>query len=421
MPFNLLYDLIKNLKYLLLIQLLTAPLQFSFAQDISGSVYSIYGIGDLKSRGSALNRAMGSTGIGVRDNLNLNTSNPASYTSIGAPVSKIFEFGGYFENNSFNNSSTSTQYKAGSISSLTYWFKFSPKFAGVAGVAPLSSSSYNVSSNQAISAGASLLPVNYTGTGGFNQFYLGNTYQILKNLSIGANASLVLGSLNQIATTSANIYSGSLQSSTKFFAQGGNFDLGIQYFFKVKESQFTLGSTVRTATTLNGYKQTILTSSSTNAPQQTDKVTTSYVLPRQYGFGFSYMRNRITLAADVSLQEWKKAKLESGIITQNVTRYSIGGELKGNLATSNYLKAISWRAGFHTEDYYVVIRNTSLTSWGYNIGAGLPLTGNYATVNLNYFFTKFGSTQNGLVDQQSTKFSVDVIIRDIWGIRRKFD
>ena len=412
--------MIKFLKYLLLIPLLPAVVQFSLAQDISGSVYSIYGIGDLKSRGSALNRAMGGTGIGVRDNFNLNTLNPASYTSISTPVSKLFEFGGYFENNSFSNSSTSTQYKAGTISSLNYWFRFSPKFAGIAGMAPLSSSSYNVSSNQAISAGASLLPVNYAGTGGFNQFYLGNTYQVFKNLSIGANASLILGSLNQIATTSANIYSGSLQSNTKFFAQGGNFDFGIQYFFKVKESQFTLGSTYRTTSTLNGHKQTILTTSS-GSTLQTDKVTTSYTLPHQYGAGISYVHKRITLAADVTFQEWKKAKLESGIITQNTTRYSIGGELKGHLETTNYLQAISWRAGFHTEDYYVVIRSASLTSWGYNIGAGLPLNGNFATVNLNYFYTKFGSTQNGLVNQQSTKFSVDVIIRDIWGIKRKFD
>jgi hypothetical protein len=133
------------------------------------------------------------------------------------------------------------------------------------------------------------------------------------------------------------------------------------------------------------------------------------------------MRKRIVLAADVSFQEWAKAKLENGTITKDVFRYSFGGEYKGSLETSNYLKAISWRAGFHMQDYYIIVRNTQLSSWGYTIGAGLPLNGNFATVNVNYSFTNFGTTTNGLVQQESNKLSVDVIIRDIWGIRRKFD
>jgi hypothetical protein len=403
---------------LLLVTLITTQTR---AQDVSGSVYSVYGIGDLKWKGSALNRVMGGTGIAVRDIYNLNTANPAAYTAIAPPVSKLFEFGGYSENNTFRNSSSSTNYQAGTISSLNYWFKFSPKFAGVAGIAPLSSSSYNVTSNQAISAGASLIPVNYEGSGGFNQFYLGNSFQIIKNLSIGVNASLILGSLNKKAITGANSFSGALESNTKLFAQGANFDAGIQYVFNVKQSQFTFGATYKTSTKLNGYNQTVLTTLSSGSTRETDKLSVNYTLPKQYGAGFSYMRKRIVLAADVSFQEWAKAKLENGTITKDVFRYSFGGEYKGSLETSNYLKAISWRAGFHMQDYYIIVRNTQLSSWGYTIGAGLPLNGNFATVNVNYSFTNFGTTTNGLVQQESNKLSVDVIIRDIWGIRRKFD
>jgi hypothetical protein len=133
------------------------------------------------------------------------------------------------------------------------------------------------------------------------------------------------------------------------------------------------------------------------------------------------MRKRLVLAADISFQNWKNAKLASGLISKNVIRYSFGVEHKGNLETSNYLNAISLRGGFHSEDYYLIIRNTQLSSWGYSLGAGLPLNGNFATVNLNYFYTSFGTNSNGLVKQQSNRFSVDVIIRDIWGIKRKFD
>jgi hypothetical protein len=405
----------------ILVAVALLPAEKIKAQDISGSVYSVDGIGDLKWKGSALNRALGGTGIGLRDIYNLNTANPAAYTAIASPVSKFFEFGGYAENNTFRNSASSTNYQAGTISSLNYWFKFSPKFAGVAGMAPLSGSSYNVTSNQAISAGASVIPVNYEGSGGLNQFYLGNSYQIIKNLSIGVNASLILGSVNKRASTSANSFSGSLESNTKLFAQGANFDVGIQYFFNLKQSQFTFGATYKTSTALSGFNQTILTTLSSGATRETDKLSIDYILPEQYGAGFSYMRKRIVLAADITFQEWKKAKLETGLVKKDVFRYSVGGEYKGNLETSNYLKAISWRAGFYSQDYYLILRNTQLNSVGYTIGAGLPLNGNFATVNVNYSSTNFGTTANGLVQQESNKFSVDVIIRDIWGIKRKFD
>ena len=52
------------------------------AQSISYSPYSYYGIGILKERASALNRSLAETGIAIRDQMNLNMTNPASYTSI---------------------------------------------------------------------------------------------------------------------------------------------------------------------------------------------------------------------------------------------------------------------------------------------------------------------------------------------------
>ena len=53
----------------------------SFAQQGTSSPYSFYGIGDVKFRGTAENRAMGGLTI-YTDSIHLNFQNPASYSNL---------------------------------------------------------------------------------------------------------------------------------------------------------------------------------------------------------------------------------------------------------------------------------------------------------------------------------------------------
>src|SRR5687767_896750 len=91
------------------------------AQNIYQSPYSIYDLGLINDRASTLNRGMAGTGIGVRDQYNLNYKNPASLGSIMAPVSSIFEMGFYIERNNNRTSNLSESGSIGSLSNINYW------------------------------------------------------------------------------------------------------------------------------------------------------------------------------------------------------------------------------------------------------------------------------------------------------------
>ena len=70
---RLFVERLRNRLYLLMRRTLGAFLFFIFtaagvnAQNVNGSVYSYFGIGPLQVRSSAYNRALGYTGVGVRD------------------------------------------------------------------------------------------------------------------------------------------------------------------------------------------------------------------------------------------------------------------------------------------------------------------------------------------------------------------
>jgi hypothetical protein len=72
----------------------------SLAQEGTSSPYSFYGIGDVKFKGTADNRAMGGLTI-FQDSIHLNFQNPASYAALKLTTlsvgGELFDY--YFKNN----------------------------------------------------------------------------------------------------------------------------------------------------------------------------------------------------------------------------------------------------------------------------------------------------------------------------------
>ncbi|HET6544482.1 MAG TPA: hypothetical protein VFG46_28550, partial [Chryseolinea sp.] len=87
----------------------------------------------------------------------------------------------------------------------------------------------------------------------------------------------------------------------------------------------------------------------------------------------------------------------------------------------SYLSALSLRAGFHFQQYPRKIKDTDLPCWGLSAGISMPMFDNRSSINICYSFDSLGTTQNGLILQHSQHIMFDVVIRDLWGIRRKFD
>jgi hypothetical protein len=390
------------------------------AQSISASPYSAYGIGILKSTTTSQTSVMAGTGVGLRDWSNINTLNPASYTSIKT-VTQAFEIGLYVESDRYASKSKSTNASIGNLTNINYWFRFNKRWAGMVGLSPVSSVNYNIYAPRTFD-GSSLSTVSYSGTGGLSEFYFGNGVQITEHLSIGANLSYVLGTINQSETIENGVGAGTGLSS-RITAHGLTGNVGIQYEFSLPhDHSLTIGATYKPEVKLytyrnvyaqEGYATDTLWSESVN--QQ------DYVLPNRFAGGITWRTRRMLYSVDATYSEWSKAETASSTRLQNTNRVSFGIERKGNPNANRYFGSIDFRSGFYTEAYYARVAGRSFDFWGLTAGLSAPIFSQHGAINVSYGHSRTANVPGNLISQQSNRIEIGLTFRDLWGVRRKFD
>lgn len=303
------------------------------------------------------------------------------------------------------------------------WVKLKPFWGSTVGLAPYSDVSYHINALRDFGYGKT--NITYKGSGGFTELYWGNGFAVTKNLSVGVNASLVFGSVTK--TESIALSNADMVLEKKIYANRLSLDAGIQYRFRVsKKYAVVLGATIDQERKLEGSRESSLFKSTAVAgvmlslDSNTSRV--QYIFPGKVGLGVSVETTRSLVAADFQFQSWSKADFgERNVTYEDVNRLSFGYMYKGNSKSDNYLSRISLRSGFHYQNHYFKLENTLLDNWGVSFGMGLPIQGNRATLQLTYAYECLGTLSNGLVKENSSKVMVDVIVRDIWGIKRRFE
>jgi hypothetical protein len=199
------------------------------AAQLSLSPYSRYGLGELYTPGSTRNFAMGSIGIGAFDGTTINRINPASYADIRLTTLDINGFGIYSRQKSNLSSQT---LGTGGFHNVSIAFSNKRSFGLVAGLAPYSSTGYNVRAQYELQTDTTTeaYAVNYTSDGGLNQFYLGAGFRFFRNFYAGVNLAMAFGTTTYTTTTdfsnpaynSTNIYN---RSQVRGFLP----QVGVQY------------------------------------------------------------------------------------------------------------------------------------------------------------------------------------------------
>lgn len=358
---------------------------------------------------------MGGTGYAVRDPLNMNNLNPASYTSI-TPATFAAELGLFFESDNYGNSKQRTTSFTGNITNINAWFRFNKRWAGSVGITPFSTVKYNIASDQTIGDNTGL---RYSGKGGVTQFYFGNGFQITKNLSVGITGSYLHGSVEKIETITSGYASG-IQLDNLVAINKGKLDLGFQYVIPLgTDKALTLGGVYENRLRLNTSNQ-ITIYQSTDTISKSKVTIDDYVLPQKVGGGVSFNTLRHTLAFDVSYQEWQKARIADDLKLRNTRRASFGYQLRGDPRSSLW-GGFVFRAGAYVQENPLILQKTTFQDWGVTAGIGLPVSNGRNSLNLSYSYNKTGALQNNLISQQSHIFTLDITFRDLWGIKRKFD
>ena len=419
-------------KHTLCALLLTMVTGMAIAQNNTNSPYTRYGYGDLSDQSFGNSRAMGGIAFGLRDGAQINPLNPASYTAIDS-LTFLFEGGVSLQNMNISGSGVKLNAKNSSFDYLAMQFRLHPRIAMSIGLLPFSNVGYSVSDSK-VDNGVSQTR-SFTGDGGLHQLYGGIGVKVLKNLSLGVNASYFWGDITRTRTI---IYPATSESYSYIQQMGVSIsdyklDFGTQYTLDFnKKHSMTIGAVFSLKHKLNN-DYTVTTQVSTTNSNNLDA---TLELPNTFGVGFTYNYDkRLTVGADYSLQQWSKTKF--GVNTSddavredfnetytycNRHKVSVGAEYIPNLMGRSYLSHIKYRLGaYYTTPYYKIGGKEATREYGVTAGFGLPVPRSRSILSISGQFVRISGQESAFVNENIFRVSIGLTFNERWFFKRRVE
>lgn len=406
---------------------------FSFAQNSNreNSIYSRYGIGELRNALNTPIKAMGGISTAYADEFAVNSDNPASYATLRFTT---YELGGEA---SMRTVITGTKKYGTGMASLSYLTIGVPlgKYAGMAfGVKPYSRVYYQTQDSVDLAGFGPALRI-YTGDGSVNYAYAGFAGKYA-GFSFGFNLGYMFGTIRNsnlldVQYDTVNVQNADFSHYTKI--GGVHYKLGVMYDTKLKEKLFLrAGATLTLKQNLTTHEDDYKLSwryvdrvpvydTVVNITNQKGRMTT----PMSYSFGAHLMDNEKWMAGiDVSGAKWSDYNVNGlkDSVADQTYRIAIGGSYTPNpRSLYKYLNRVTYRLGFYYGTDYIKLRNTAMNYYGFSIGASLPFKRTYDRIHLTYEMGRRGTLNNGLVQENFYKFSFGISLNDKWFVKRKYD
>lgn len=409
------------------------------SQKQLNSPYSRFNIGSLEPQGSFKSRAMGGIGTAMRDNNSVYYTNPASYSSLDTN-SFSFDFGLDFGMNTIQRGSESYSSNDANFHHLILGFPVAKHWGVAAGVVPVSQGYYNIANvtDEGYDPIAGAYASQFRGNGGFTNMFFGTGVNILKNLSVGVNLTIIFGTLerNSLVQFEEFEHSYYVQAIEKMRMRGMNFDYGLQYTAKLKNDYFInagLAFVMEKAyksnyeyyaakqydySTSNGVMTMVDTLS--YIPETDAKVT----LPQTYRAGIAFgKQNRFTAGFDFTATPWSKIQGQGfNNSAVNTKTYAFGIEYTPDkFSNSSVLKRVEYRLGGHIGDSYLIINNSQLQEQSASFGVGIPLRRSISKVNLYVDYTQRSSSDPALHTENIITIGGSINIYDFWFIKRRYN
>jgi hypothetical protein len=384
--------------------------------QVKNSVYSMFGVGQIAENGFGINKALGGTGIAFQSGRSVNYANPASYLGI-PPHSFSMELGMYGILNRSENKTLSqvdSDFNFGYCSMNLY---VTNRWAAILGVVPYSSVDYEINSSDEIEGELISFEKNYTGSGGLNKLYLGNSFGIYNGLTFGFNAAFIFGPITQ---TEAALSTGSF-SGYKIInhrtAHSFYMDYGLQYSMRKHDWLYTIGL-------IYGASKKLTTSDALEFTYDGETTTLEHGngsdirIPEKRGIGVSVKKGaHFRAGIDYEWKKWSTINFSNpNLDTKNSNRFSIGLEYSP-LEKDNWLDGLLYRLGAHYKNSYLEINNTQINSMGVVFGIGVPnkVVSNF---NLSVEYGKEGTLNNGLIRNNYWMLDFSFSVFEFWGKRR---
>lgn len=418
-------------------RLLPAVLLSVFSISLSvgqeNSPYSRYGLGNLKQIENVAHRGMGGVSIADDNSLVCNPTNPATFAGLRLTA---YQVGLEGIRVNVRNDSLSNRTGSMALSYLNIGFPLNKHLGFSFGLTPVTRGKYGMQQNDSL-PGISRVIYNYYGGGGVQQIYIGAAYKF-KQISFGLSTGYTFG--NVVRTSEANftdslkIISSNISGRTNV---GGVFlQLGTLMSQTLKgETRISFGATYQLAQRLNAKKETYWKSFIGDVLEPDYEYRVDSVvelkgkikLPARLGVGMMLSHGEVWKAGvDFITANWSNYRYYDQVdSTGQYWMLKLGGAITPEAnAVSQFWKRLTYRAGAYLGQDIFRFRQNSLPINGVTVGLGYPVRRtnmSIGQINASLDVGKRGTTDNGLLNENYTRFTIGVTLNDKWFIPRKYE
>ncbi|MDP4116904.1 MAG: hypothetical protein Q8903_12260, partial [Bacteroidota bacterium] len=294
--------------------------------------------------------------------------------------------------------------------------------AAVLGLAPVTDVGYKTVQTKATADAPGII---LEGEGGLSKVFVGGSYTLPFNFSIGATFDYYFGNINYKSTTK---YSGTdftnaeYKKSLKPKGIGTTFgiispDLGKWLnISNISDVKFGISASV----VGNLKTDSVFTSLSSISEDTITLGRVDVKVPAKINAGIAFKINKGYLVSlDYSTQAWSNYKM-NGLTSselRNFNKFSLGCEYKPTKESgSSFWTRSSFRGGFSYEQTQYKINNAGVNSLLFSLGASLPLSyENTVDIGVTYGIRK--SSDENLFKENFIRLNVGLSLGDIWFIR----
>jgi hypothetical protein len=404
----------RQIKVYCVIITLSVFLEQNLISQITSSPYSIFGIGNIEGNTTGANNAMGGAGIALLSGQTLNLQNPASTAGMDS-LYTIFEIGFEGKYSSFSTTKKTQSLFEANFRYVDLGFKASSRWAVSMGIAPYSTIGYSINAMSEIEGTTQRYNKTYTGEGGINKVFLGNSVKIGKNLYVGINAVYLFGTVTH--SESSEYFNYTLEERT--YLSNFNLNYGLNYQFTKNRWKYNIGIIYDNGKTLLTDKTSTLTIG--NGYTTYKNSSNELKIPQSFGLGFAFEKDFIRGGIDYENRRWGEIEFANPLLeSRNSSRYALGVEIPSLGVRRGGSKMIYYRLGAQYCESYMVIKGIPLNYRALSIGVGIPVKGALSVINLSMELGQNGTSQSGLFKESFCTFHVDISLKEVWFMKKRY-
>lgn len=391
----------------------------------SSSPYTRYGIGDLKYSFSARQQGMGQLGVSLLDKAHISTTNPASWSDFNRTR---IEFGLTYNGVSISNNSSSYFTADTELEGFTFGFPVSSEYGvGIAmGLIPYSRISYQAIQNyQSSDTLISDYSISYEGKGGLSKLFIGLSYRLPFDFSIGATLDYYFGNLNYYSKlTFKNENNFTADYNLAYRPKGFGTTIGFISSNLTKLLNADFLSDLRVGGSINLVSKldtdTILTTTSSILVDTVAQSRTKIELPLRINLGLSFILGKNYLVTiDYSSQNYRNFKIADRTSNnlRDAFKFSTGFEfIQTQQLGMSFWERVNWRFGLSYEQTPYYLKNTGINQYSVFAGTTFPL-GVDNSIDLAVQYSIRGTTENDLLKENFIKLNLGISFGELWFIR----